>query len=147
MPISDRYSRTLSDARLGKLPVAAIFSSAFVSTSESKLGALMSDVSSAIVPGAGRRAFVTALNGGLGQGEHVSLIRARSLQLGDSAVELVLHLELTNGAFDVDEVWIRDGNAVSSAAAYTTSRPLTPGESFALAKTVNGHLKRAAAQG
>jgi hypothetical protein len=84
---------------------------------------------------------------GTGPGEHITLIRARSLALGDSAVELVLHLKLTNAEFDVDEIWVRDGNAVSSAAAYTTSRPLTPGESFALAKTVNGHLKRAAAQG
>jgi hypothetical protein len=145
LPISDKYSRTLAGAKLGSTPIAVIFSSAFVSPSEAQPALLMRELSAAITPGDGRRAFVQAMNSELGKGESLTLTRARPLQLGDAAVELVLHLNLSGDQVDVAEVWIRNGNAITTLAAYTVGRPLTPGQSFALAKVLNGHLKRAVA--
>ena len=145
MPISDKYSRTLAGAKLASTPIAVIFSSAFVSPREAQPALLMRELSAAIVPGAGRRAFVQAMNSELGKGESLTLTRARALHLGDAAVELVLRIDLSGDEFDVAEVWIRDRNAISTVAAYTVGRPLTPGQSFALAKILNGHLKRAMA--
>ena len=121
-----------------------MFSTAFVAKSEAQLATLMRSLTIATVPGAGRRAFVEGVKSGAGADTKASLVRARTLQLGDEAVELILHLETASAAFDLVEIWVREGTAVSAAGAVLLHPP-TAGQSFTLAKLVAGHLKRALA--
>jgi hypothetical protein len=142
LSISDRYSRTLTDARLGPLTFPQLYSSAFVVASESQLASLVRDLTAATVPGVERRAFVAGMQSGAGSDVKVSLVRARRLKLGDDAVELIVHLKMSGGTFELAEIWIRRGDAVSAAAA-VSAKPLTAGQSFMLAKLVAGRLKSA----
>jgi hypothetical protein len=143
MPISDRYSRTLGDVALGALKFPQVYSSAFVVTSNSELATLVNNLKIATVPGAARRAFIEGMQSGAGSDVSLTLVRARTLKLGDTAVELILHLKGAAGAFDLVEIWIRKGHAVS-AVAVVTPRPLNAGQSFSVGKIVARHLKTAA---
>jgi hypothetical protein len=144
MALSGTYTRTLSEAKLDSLRFAQVFSSAFVAKSESQLANLMRSLTIATVPGAGRRAFVAGVQSGAGADTKASLVRARTLKLGDEAVELVLHIETGGTVFDLVEIWVREGRAVSAAGA-VVFHPPTAGQSFTLAKLVARHLKTALA--
>ena len=93
MTLSGTYTRTLSDVRLGSVKLAQVYSTAFVAKSESQLANLMRSLTIATVPGAGRRAFVAGVKSGAGADTKASLVRARTLELGDEAVELILHID------------------------------------------------------
>ena len=144
MAISDRYSRTLGEAKLGPVDLPQVYSSAFVLTSERELAQLVRELSLATTPGESRRAFIEGMQQGAGAGTSVTLVRARRLRLADEAVELILHVKTVSGAVELAEIWVRKGHAVSAAAA-VSGRPLTAGQSFTLGKLVAGHLKSAAA--
>ena len=144
MKISDRYSRTLTEAKLGPLDLPQVYSSAVVRTNAGEVARLVRDLSLATTPGASRRAFIEGMQRGAGSGTSVTLVRARKLRLADDAIELILHVKTSSGAVELAEVWVRKGHAVSAAAA-VSPRPLTAGQSFTLAKVVAGHLMSAAA--
>jgi hypothetical protein len=135
---------TLSAAKLDSLRLTEVFSTAFVAKSESQLASLMRSLTIATVPGSGRRAFVQGVKSGAGAGTKASLVRARTLKLGDEAVELILHIDNGSAAFDLVEIWVRQGTAVSAAGA-VVFHPPTAGQSFTLAKLVAGHLATALA--
>jgi hypothetical protein len=144
MSLSGSYTRTLSAAKLDSLRLTEVFSTAFVAKSESQLASLMRSLTIATVPGSGRRAFVQGVKSGAGAGTKASLVRARTLKLGDEAVELILHIDNGSAAFDLVEIWVRQGTAVSAAGA-VVFHPPTAGQSFTLAKLVAGHLATALA--
>ena len=94
-------------------------------------------------PGATRRIMMEALRGGLGADMTASFIRARTLHAGDAAVELVFRITSKAVAFDIAEVWVRDGSAVSATAVIAAPRDFTLGDGIELAKLAAGRIESA----
>jgi hypothetical protein len=143
IPSTSRFTRRFKEVHFRSLEAPQLISSAFVSKTERGAASVLADLASVARPGSSRKELMGALRAGLGSEMRGSFIRARTLRAGDAAVELVFRITSPAVSFDVAEVWVRDGRAVSAAAVVAPTRAFTLGHRIELAKLLAAHLEAA----
>jgi len=144
VPSSSAFTRRFRAVRFRSLEAPQLISSVFVAKSRARASGVLAELGTITHPGATRRIMMEALRGGLGADMTASFIRARTLHAGDAAVELVFRITSKAVAFDIAEVWVRDGSAVSATAVIAAPRDFTLGDGIELAKLVAGRIESAA---
>ena len=142
IPLSSAYTRRFRDVQVGSLRLPQVISSSFVTT-PTVAAELLGELGRITYPGSGRKTLMDAMRAGAGAGDVTpSFIRGRPLKLADDAVEFVVRLTQRGGpAIDLQEIWIRQGSAISAVAAIAPAHELSLGQGFQIAKLAAAHMK------
>src|SRR5262249_2716364 len=129
------------DVQVGSTSLPQLISSSFITTS-TWATTMLGELERVTYPGSGRKTLMDAMRSGSATDDiAASFIRGRTLKLGDQAVEFVVRLTQRGGAsIDLQEIWIRKGNAVSAIAAIAPAHKLTLGQGFQIAKLAAGRM-------
>jgi hypothetical protein len=145
IPASSTYSRSFSNARLGKADLPTVNSAAILARRTADVTELMSSLVLVARSPAGRRAFLAEIRKSMGASASTvtatKVVRARPLDAGDSAVELVFHFDTTGASFEVGELWVSVGKALSVVLFLAAEPGVSAWQGTALAKVLADHLR------
>jgi len=144
---SSRYSRSFGSARLGTVDLPTVNSAALLAKRTTDVTRLMSSLVLVTRSPEGRKAFLDEIRSSMGAAASkvtsANVVRARSLAVGDSAVEVLLRFRTATSTFQVGEVWVSSGRALSVVLYLAAEPGVGAGQSTALARTLAGHLQDA----
>jgi hypothetical protein len=143
IPAASAYSRSFTNARLGKLDLPTVNAAAIIARRKADVTGLMSSLVLVVHSPAGRKAFLAEIEKSMGTSAKTmtaKVVRARVLRVGDSAVELVFRFRSPSASFQVGELWVSDGRALSVVLFLAAEPGVSAGQGTALAKALAGHL-------
>jgi hypothetical protein len=142
---SSVYSRSFRNARIGKVDLPTVNAAAILAKRTTDVTALMSSLVLVARSPAGRKAFLAEIKASMGPSASkvtsTKVVRARPLQVGDSAVELVFHFDTAGASFEVGELWVSVGKALSVVLFLAAEPGVSAGQGTALAKALADHLR------
>jgi hypothetical protein len=143
IPTASTYSRSFTNARLGKLDLPTVNAAAMIARRKADVTGLMSSLVLVVHSPAGRKAFLAEIEKSMGARAKTmtaKVVRARVLRVGDSAVELVFRFRSATASFQVGELWVSDGSALSVVLFLAAEPGVSAGQGTALAKALADHL-------
>jgi hypothetical protein len=143
-PSSSSYSRSFRNVGLGKAVLIILQSSVSVAKKASDPAAVMSSLILLTRSPAGRKEAAFQVKTSLAKALNptsVSVLRARVIRSGDSAVDLLFLVHSKTGPLEFGEQWIEVGPALSLTVFATSGAGLTAGDATRLVKLVASHLR------
>jgi hypothetical protein len=148
---SSAYTRALEQVMVGNLQITSLVSSAEKMQSPAIAAKFISSLAAQTKSPATRAALLAAMkkivDNALGNSKAkpvtTKLLRARTLDVGDGGVDIVLELDTSAVSFEIGEVYVRQGQGLE-IVQWTTGPPGIPAnEDVALARLAVSHMQKA----
>lgn len=145
VPYTTTYTRTFGAVSYGKSRFLDLFSSALVARSTSAAEEAVSEIALAVRSPRDRSELASELRESVGAGAtSITFLRHRVLHVGDQSVDFAFAMNVRGEQVVVGELFVQDGPFINCIATISLDSGLTAGTAFALAKTLETHIKASA---